>query len=149
MQLKIRAQKAHMAMLKTKKESLKNLTSRYIFQNPISMYQAKEQQLDQAIELLRHSMQALILRKQERMNRYSELLPLRMQTLLERVQYRYQKLVSKLELLNPLLTLKRGYTIVKKEEKAIDSIQKLRKEDTISITFRDGMVDAIVKGVKL
>lgn len=148
MQLKIRAQKSYMAMLESKKERLQHLTSRYIFQNPISMYQAKEQQLDQALELLRHSMQTLVLRKQERMNRSFALLPLRMETVLERCQHRYQKLVSKLEVLNPLLTLKRGYTIVKKEDIAIDSSQKLKKEDSISIEFRDGIVDAIVKGIK-
>lgn len=148
MQLKIRAQKSYMAMLKSKEERLRQLTSRYIFQNPISMYQTKEQQLDQALELLRHSMQTLVLRKQERMNRTFALLPLRMETVLERCQHRYQKLVSKLEVLNPLLTLKRGYTIVKKEDIAIDSSQKLKKEDSISIEFRDGIVDAIVKGSK-
>ena len=37
--------------------------------------------------------------------------------------------ISKLDVLNPLNTLKRGYSIVKKNEKVITDINKLKKDD--------------------
>ena len=53
-----------------------------------------------------------------------------------------KNLVSKLETLSPLLTLKRGYTMTKVDGKVISSSKKLNKKDKISIEFSDGSVDA-------
>ncbi len=54
----------------------------------------------------------------------------------------------KLEALNPLQVLDRGYAVVKKEKQMIDSVLKLQKEDQITIVFKDGEVKGKIDAVK-
>ena len=68
--------------------------------------------------------------------------------LLERTQYKLNKHIEKLEVLNPLNTLKRGYTIVKKDNKAVDSIKKIKINDKIEIYFNKGLITANVSNIK-
>lgn len=65
-------------------------------------------------------------------------------------KFREQKLVSlieKLEVLNPLNTLKRGYSIVRSNNHVISDITKLKKNDELEVEFKDGKV--ITKVVKI
>ena len=64
--------------------------------------------------------------------------------LLDNKSNRYLQIVSKLETLSPLLTLKRGYTITKKDDKVINSVKKIKKGDVLSISFNDGEIDTKV-----
>ena len=57
----------------------------------------------------------------------------------------YVNLLNKLEILNPLLTLKRGYTITKKEGKVITSVKDVKSKDKIDIDLSDGSLKAIVE----
>ena len=50
--------------------------------------------------------------------------------------------LSKLETLSPLLTIKRGYTITKKNGKVITSTKDLKVKDKIELTLTDGTVNA-------
>ncbi|MCK4357359.1 MAG: exodeoxyribonuclease VII large subunit [Candidatus Cloacimonetes bacterium] len=65
---------------------------------------------------------------------------------------KFLNLTAKLEELNPLKILKRGYSITKKDKKIINSIKKLRINDKISVHFVDGEcgceVEKINKKVK-
>ena len=67
-----------------------------------------------------------------------------MSNLLNKNTNRYNNLIEKLSALNPVLTLKRGYSIVKCDNKVIDSIKKLQKNDIINIELQDGNVVAKV-----
>ena len=67
-----------------------------------------------------------------------------MSNLLSKNTNRYNNLIEKLSALNPVLTLKRGYSIVKCDNKVIDSIKKLQKDDIINIELQDGNVVAKV-----
>lgn len=65
-------------------------------------------------------------------------------------KYKEQKLISlieKLEVLNPLNTLKRGYTIVRNKNKIISGTNSIKKDDELEIEFKDGK--AITKVVKV
>ena len=62
--------------------------------------------------------------------------------ILEPKQNKYLQLVSKLETLSPLATIKRGYTITKKDNKVITSTKELKKNDKIEITLTDGTINA-------
>ena len=55
---------------------------------------------------------------------------------------------QKLELLNPLNALKRGYSITKKDNKCITSIKDIKKEDNINVMIKDGEIKAKVMEVK-
>lgn len=54
---------------------------------------------------------------------------------------------SKLEALNPVSVLKRGYSITEKDNKIINSAKELKQGDIIRITLNDGKVKAEVKEV--
>ena len=62
-------------------------------------------------------------------------------------KYSSQKLdhiISKLEVLNPLNTLNRGYAIIKKDNKVLSSIKNINNNDIIKISLKDGEVSSKV-----
>ena len=65
--------------------------------------------------------------------------------ILDKKSNKYLQIISKLETLSPLLTLKRGYTMTKVNDKVVKSSKDLKSGDNITIDFTDGNVDAIVK----
>ena len=52
--------------------------------------------------------------------------------------------LSKLEILNPLNTLKRGYTLAKIEGKVVSSAKQLKSGDDLEVEFEDGNVNTKV-----
>ena len=54
------------------------------------------------------------------------------------------KNINKLEVLNPLLTLKRGYTMAKSGDKVISSAKEVSSGDELDIEFDDGTVNTKV-----
>ena len=60
----------------------------------------------------------------------------------------YNHLIEKLEVLNPLNTLKRGYTITKHEDKVIKSKKDLEIGDELEVKFDDGSVNTKVVDLK-
>lgn len=50
-----------------------------------------------------------------------------------------------LDSFSPLKVMERGYSIVKKENKIINSVQKIKAKDTVTIQFRDGKVTAQIQ----
>ena len=140
-QLKIRLNKVMQHQLKINKQKLEEIKSRYIFTNPVAIYQQKELLFDSIIDRLKFSTINLVSIKQKKFEQIkgSFLLknPLK---LIESKQNKYIQVISKLETLSPLLTLKRGYTIAKKDSKAITSIKNLKLKDNITIDFYDGSI---------
>lgn len=55
-------------------------------------------------------------------------------------------IASKLESLNPVAVLSRGYAIAQKDEKVITSASQLKEDDVITLTFNDGKINAKVCG---
>ena len=52
--------------------------------------------------------------------------------------------LSKLEILNPLNTLKRGYTLAKRNGKVVSSVKQLKSGDNLEVEFDDGNVNTKV-----
>ena len=61
---------------------------------------------------------------------------------------RYVNLLSKLEVLNPITTLKRGYTITKVDDKPIKSIKEVKKDSIINSELYDGVLISKVIDIK-
>ena len=53
--------------------------------------------------------------------------------------------VSKLDALNPLSVMARGYSVAQKDGKVLSEISKVEIGDTITIRLRDGRIDAIAQ----
>ncbi len=145
-QLEIRLKKAMLNRLNGNKQALKQLLSRPVFKQPLRLYEAKEQQFDLLYEKLKDVMWQKIGAKKHQLELIKESFLFKMpMELLDTKKQRYVFALEKLELLNPMLTLKRGYTIAKKGEKAITSIADVEVNTSIQITFQDGYALTEVK----
>ncbi len=139
-QINLRLHKAMKNYLEVSQEKLDNLRNSYILKNPISMYQIKEQKFDTLYEKLCLVMKNRIQNEENSLTSKVEKLPLFITHLLERNQNKYVSLLNKLEILNPLLTIKRGYSITKMNDKVITSTLQVNKNDSLEVELQDGLL---------
>ncbi len=146
-QINLRLNKSMQNYIKNNRERLDTLKNSYILKNPISMYQIKEQKFDTLYEKFCLVMKNLIQNEKTSLQNKIDKIPILTKHLLERNQNQYVSLLNKLEILNPLLTIKRGYSITKKDDKVITSVKDLKKDDTLQIQLQDGSVLADVEKI--
>ena len=126
-------------------QRLENIKNSYILTRPITMYEIKEQKLDILIDNLNKSINKLLEDNKIKLYTYSNSYVLNNPEIL--YKYSSQKLehiISKLEVLNPLNTLNRGYAIIKKDNKVLSSIKNINNDDIIKISLKDGEVSSKV-----
>lgn len=140
-QLKIRLSKTIQHKLKIEKQKLIEITDRYIFKNPINIYQIKEQQFTSLIDRLKYSSISLINAKEKKLltikNSYVITKPFSM---VDNKSNKYLQLISKLETLSPLQTIKRGYSIAKRDGKVISSVKDVKTKDKLDLSLMDGEI---------
>jgi len=127
---------------------LDNIKNSYILSRPMTMYEIKEQKLDILMDNLDRVITKIIDNNRVRLFTCSNSYILNNPSML--YKYSEQKLshiISKLEVLNPLNTLNRGYAIVKKDDKVLSSIKNINENDIITISLKDG--NAISKIIKV
>ena len=139
-QLKIRSKNKTLDVINKKKQQLQALSNSYILKNPKNIYEVKIQQVDNLVE------KATYLIKQQyndSSNKYLFLnnrLEVSITKILDNSNNRFIQILNKLEVLNPLLTIKRGYTITKSKNKTIKTIKDLQKQDIIETILSDGKI---------
>lgn len=143
-QIKIRANTAISSVLRKRRDLLVSLMESPIIKNPINIYEIKEQKFDNLYERLLMSYSKTLEKNRYLLDTDVKELKISISKYLEINKHSYVNLLSKLEVLNPLLTLKRGYSIIKKDGKAISSKSNLNKNDKVNIELQDGSVEAII-----
>lgn len=140
-QINIRLNKAMSNDLKRYRDKLTSLINRPVLTNPITIYQNKELIFDGILERLKYSSKALIIVKEKELlnikNSYALRSPFQ---ILDKKANKYLQLVSKLETLSPLLTIKRGYSITRCNNKVIKSVNDVKKDDLLEIELSDGSI---------
>ena len=63
-------------------------------------------------------------------------------------QHTFQVAAEKLEMLNPLRVIRRGYSVVEKDGAAVHSVKELAAGDGILVRLADGSFDAVVGGLR-
>ena len=58
-------------------------------------------------------------------------------------------LITKLELLNPLSVLKRGYTLTYQNDKIIKTVKNINLNDQLTIKLIDGSINVNVVGIEV
>ena len=145
-QVKIRLNNTISNKLKISKNRLKEITSRSILKNPITIYQTKEMIFSNTLERLKFNLINLTnIKEKELLKIKNSYILKNPYQILDKKSNKYLQIISKLETLSPLLTLKRGYTMTKVNDKVVKSSKDLKSGDNITIDFTDGNVDAIVK----
>ena len=144
-QINIRLENTILNKVKNNRRKLNDIKNSNIFKNPIIIYQTKEMIFDSLIEKLKFNMINLTNVKEKDLIRLKNSYILRKPyQILDNKSNKYLQLVSKLETLSPLLTLKRGYSITKKDNKVISSKKLLNKGDKLDIEFSDGIINTEV-----
>lgn len=147
--MKIRASKVLLNKIENIKIVLKKLEDSYVLTNPLRMFEIKEQMLDSYIDKFNSIILNIIDRNNDRLNHIKQSYILNNPSkLLDKPKNKLEKFIEKLEVLNPLNTLKRGYTIVKKDDKAIEKIKDLKINDNIDIMFSKGIINANITNIK-
>ena len=151
-------------------DRLNNLKNSYILKNPISLYEKHEQNFDNLYERLVMAIKSNIDKNRDRLNtikssyvlknpnmlfvdkayNYNDLikrLKNSISLLIDNKKNNYVNLLSKLEVLNPVTTLKRGYSVTRKGDKIVSKISDIKTNDTIITSVSDGKIESIVKNV--
>ena len=144
-QLKIRATKAIQNKLDFSNNELTTLKSKQILKNPLSIYEIKEQRLDNLLDRL----QLFISNKIKEDNlRYYKIIDNKLlkepTKILENKEYQFNILLKTVTILNPMKLLDSGYSIVKNKNEVITSVKLVNVDDVINIALKDGTIDAKV-----
>jgi exodeoxyribonuclease VII large subunit len=131
------------------KDMLKKLSTSYVLSNPLATFEIREQKLDELVNRLNTN---LLHKLDVSKNRFDSIKTKRVLLHPEDMLIKYNNsielVINKLELLNPLNVLKKGYSVTKVNDKPLKSIKDVKEKDKLNIKIIDGEIDAIVEGVK-
>ena len=97
------------------------------------------------LKIQNNSPMSIVVNKRIRFDNIVNTLNMNILRVLENKKNMFEKNVTRLELLNPLKILSRGYSVTKKDNKMIKSKKDLKKGDNIEIIFSDGSRNAIIQ----
>lgn len=158
-------------VLSRKEDALKKCSQSVIFRQPERLYDGYLQRLDQLQLRLKQSLRTRISdnrqlvqarthqlaqlspitkiqRYQDRLGQLDKLLRSQMALVYDAKVAEVKRLSEALLMLDTSRIVARGYAIVKKEETVVDSVEKLKKKDQVTLLMRDGQVELEVKDVK-
>ena len=147
-QVKIRIYNSGLKIINDRSKKLDSLRNNYILKNPISIYEIKEQKFDTLYEKLNMIMTNRLVVEKNNLNQYKDKLNISIEKNLDKKKNTFTNFINKLEVLNPLLTIKRGYSITKIDNKVINSIKKIKKNDTLTVEVSDGTIISTVSEIK-
>ena len=144
-QVNLRLNNSIIKIVSDRRKKLDSLRDSYILKNPISIYQIKEQKFDNLFEKLNLVMSRRLKDSRNILEVNVEKIKVLTDKLYENKKHTYLNYLNKLEVLNPLLTIKRGYSITKIEDKVVSSIKNIKKNDKLTVTLNDGTINGIVE----
>ena len=122
----MRLQKAVKSRLYYERERVERLGGFFLKRPPQALLAERRQRLDMAAEALDRGMRRALLEK----------------------QHAFQVAAEKLEMLNPLHVIRRGYSVVEKDGATVRSVKELAAGDGIFVRLADGSFDAVVGGLR-
>ena len=169
-QYKIRMNENIKGIINYNTKRLDSIRESYILKNPLALYEVKEQKLDTYIDRLNGYMSTMlndyknrldnikssyVLKnplatyevKRERINNLESILNKIIVSQIDVNKHKYEVMINKLELLNPLNILSKGYSLVTVDGMVVKDTNELKIEDTINIRMHKGNVKAIVKEI--
>lgn len=127
------------------KSKIDTISQKQIFKNPESIYEIKEMHLDSLINKLNFTSKNIISENRNKLIKIESKSILRNpEEITKSKRDRFLRNTDKLEVLNPLLTLKRGYSIAKINNKVVSSAKDVKTGDELDIEFDDGTINTKV-----
>ncbi len=148
-QLSIRLNEAIYKKVNYLKLYLDSVKNSFVIKNPGVMFENRKQSLD----LMNTKLNELMLGKVDKMK--NELEKIKKSYVLTNPKLLYKdnvvclkNIIDKLELLNPLNILSRGYSITYMNDKALKSVKEVKKDDILKVKLYDGMLEAKVNKIE-
>lgn len=148
-QLSIRLNEAIYKKVNYLKLYLDSVKNSFVIKNPGVMFENRKQSLD----LMNTKLNELMLGKVDKMK--NELEKIKKSYVLTNPKLLYKdnvvclkNIIDKLELLNPLNILSRGYSITYMNDKALKSAKEVKKDDVLKIKLYDGMLETRVSKIE-
>lgn len=144
-QLKSRLNQGLKTQINFKEVILNRLTSHYIMKNPKALFESRLMKLSQLEKNLEYALNKNVVKKKQQLERFDTSLNDQIQHHLARTKNDYTVMLTKLEMLNPLAVLKKGYSVMTDEAgKTIKDAKDLTVGKEISGTLNKGHFKAQV-----
>ena len=145
----IRMSKTIYNKIEYNKSYLNKVLDSYILKSPMSIYEIKEEKLSNYIEkaksLLLNQISTNNLKLESLKSSFIFTSP---DKIFEKSNNKYNNFIEKLNVLNPLNTLKRGYSITKISDKVLTNVKDVKINDEINVTLENGNINAKVLDIK-
>ena len=126
-------------------EKFENIKNRTLFSNPYVILEKKVMKLVNLRTRLGSSSKDMISANQIRLSKVKSSNVFKdPQSILQNKHVRLENYIGKLEVLNPLSTIKRGYAVARTGGKVVSYAKDLKKDDELEIEFSDGKVNTRV-----
>ena len=147
-QYKIRLSESIKKIVKMNTLKLDALKNSFVIKNPMLMYNVKAQNLDNLIDNLNKAMLNKVDKTKIKLNEIKNNYVLKNPDLLYKKHIdKLNNIIEKLELLNPISMLKKGYSLTYLNDKVISSISEIKENDKINVRLSDGYINAKVEKV--
>ena len=148
-QLSIRLNESIFKKVNYLKLYLDSVKNSFVIKNPMIMFENRKQSLD----LMNNKLNDLMLGKVDKLQ--NEMAKMKKSYVLTNPILLYKdkilevkNIAKKLELLNPLNILSRGYSVTYFQDKALKSVKGIEKDNVLDIKLADGMIKSKVIDVK-
>ena len=148
-QLSIRLNESIFKKVNYLKLYLDSVKNSFVIKNPMIMFENRKQSLD----LMNNKLNDLMLGKVDKLK--NEMAKMKKSYVLTNPILLYKdkilevkNIAKKLELLNPLNILSRGYSVTYFQDKALKSVKGIEKDNVLDIKLADGMIKSKVIDVK-
>lgn len=123
------------------------LANNKILSNPFLIYENKKDYIDYLLKNISSSLEKNIIIKKSKLDNIKTSYILKQPEIIyEKKNIKLDNLIEKLEVLNPINALKRGYSIIKINNKVVDST-KLKINDNINIYTNKNVINATINKI--
>ena len=148
-QLRIRLNEVMIKNLKVIGLKLDRFKSSYVLKNPFVMYDNKKQKLMLFNDKINNLFNNIIMDRKNKINNLSKSFVITNPiNIFKNKINRIEVLIGKLAVINPINTLKRGYSVSYKNEKIVNSIKNINENDILKINVSDGIIESKVISVE-
>ena len=136
--------------LEVSKNRFNQIKNNYTLNNPKNIYEIKKQNLNNLIYTLSTKTNNIVKDNKVRLAKYdSKRINQITMNYINNSNLKINNVIEKLEVLNPLNSLKRGYSIVKKNGKSIKDVRNLKENDIINIELNNGIIKSTVNQIEM
>lgn len=148
-QLKIRLVESIKKQVNYQKLYLDSIKSSFVIKNPMIMFDNRRQKLDILLSNIVDSMNRYITKEQHRLDKLKESYVFKNSKLLyDDKKNMLVNIIDKLELINPLGVLRRGYAVTYVNGSVASSVKKVNLGDNLLIRLQDGIIEGIAEKIE-